>query len=91
MSQSKQVARLRAEEALQNVTGTESDRLMHLGEYTTSYAGDSISGVLGSQFVQHHGIGCGDAVEQFFDVKTGALVIFPGDCAPSPEHRLDGD
>jgi len=91
MSQSEQVARLRAEKALDRVTGAESDCLMHVGEYSTSYGGGSITSSLASEFVKHHSIGTKATVTQFFDPISGALVVIPEGGSEDWENCSGGD
>jgi len=84
MSQPKEMAQLRAETALGNTTSSNMDHVFHLGTYSASYSGRSISASLGSQFVDYHDLKKKDSLVQFFDVESGALVILP---AESPDDK----
>jgi len=92
MAQSEQLAKMRAADALQNVTASGDDYLMHIGNYTTSFAGGSITATLGREFCKNHDLQEGDMIQQFFDAKTGALVIIPDsatDRCPNFEGAMD--
>ena len=77
MAQTETIARMRAATALENVTDSGGDHVMHIGQYKTSYGGSSITSVLGDTFVRRHGLKRKEVVNQFFDPETGALVIIP--------------
>lgn len=77
MSQSEEFAKARATEALCHVTQSDGGYLMHVGDYSPSPCGGSIRASLASQFIDYHDLDAGETVQQFFDSKTGALVIIP--------------
>lgn len=92
MAQSEQLAKMRASNALTNVTASEEEQIMHIGTYSTSWAGSSITATLGELFTAHHDLSDGERIEQFFDADTGALVIIPEsstDRVPSMEAGDD--
>lgn len=88
MSQSEEIGRARAANALEHVTATEGVPML-VGEYTTSYAGDSITSSLAARFVDRHELTTGEKVQQFLDPESGALVIVPKNAPSGP--GLGGD
>jgi hypothetical protein len=92
MSQSEEFAKARAAEALCHVTQSNGDYLMHVGDYSPSPCGGSIRASLASQFIDYHDLDTGETVKQFFDSKTGALVIIPEQSTDSvPSMRGSDD
>jgi len=71
------VAKKRARVTLKNITGSEPEYLMHLGNYSTRSSGGSMEATLAEQFAKHHSLESKDSVLEFFDFQTGALVIIP--------------
>lgn len=69
MSQSQMVKR--ASEALNE------ESAVAVGEYTTSYAGSSVTASMAQEFCRYHGIETGHSVKQWFDYQSGALIILP--------------
>lgn len=68
--------RLRAKNAIGNVTGLEAGSVF-LETYRTSYAGRSTTATLMGKFCEAHDLGQSDEIQEFYDKNTGALVILP--------------
>jgi len=89
MAAGETAAKLRAQRALDGLTDDNS-RLVYCREYTVSGSGSSTSlqTRLHHQWVQRHEIECKETVLEFYDEKTGALVILPTETA---EEKITRD
>lgn len=91
MASSDSIAGLRASAALENVTGEPGDYVLYIGNYSAGVSGNSIYSVLGDEFVKEHDVSKSDTMMEFFDAKTGALVIIPKKVASNSPSMMGAD
>jgi len=84
MAAGEKAARLRAQRAVNGLTGDQS-RIVYCREYTTSGSGSSSSlqTRLHREWVRRHELEPKDDLLEFYDEETGALVIIPKETAES--------